>query len=152
MQRNDQSRKVPVSSVSTLILTAFINSSVILPLSLSLAPHPAYCWRNLRQTLRFQCTCAGDFFEWASHPSVARDARHSRLPMVTHRAPLPVIQTGGAMTQTARVRAGTHLFPLQEKCLFRGAMAGPRGNSVCDEPRPCGGVRKHIPNSNRSTC
>ena len=56
---------VPDSSLSTSILTTFINSSQKLPISASLAPHPVCCYQNLRKTSRllrpFRGTCSTGF-------------------------------------------------------------------------------------------
>lgn len=45
-----------ISSLRIFILTTFINSSDILPISASLAPHPVRCYQNLRETSRLQRT------------------------------------------------------------------------------------------------
>lgn len=94
---------VPDSSLSTSLVTTFINSSQKLPVSASLAPHPVCCYQNLRKTSRLHAPC-GRLVQWASHPSVTGDARHFRLLVVTHQVLLPVIQTGRTMINKTQVR------------------------------------------------
>ena len=97
------SRRVPISSFGTAMVTTFIDNSQKLPISASLAPHPVCCYQNLRNTSRCHTPC-GRLVQWASHPSVTGDARHFRLLVVTHQVLLPVIQTGRTMINKTQVR------------------------------------------------
>lgn len=56
------------SSLRISIVTAFINSSVILPISVSLAPHPVRCYQNLRRTSRLRHIFSRDLFDGLRTP------------------------------------------------------------------------------------
>ena len=133
------SRKVPISSFGTAMVTTFIDNSQKLPISASLAPHPVCCYQNLRKTSRllrpFRGTCSTGFAPLRCRRRTPFQAIGGHTPSPASR--LPDGQDNDLQdTGSRRDNVGF----LQANSLKTQGHDRSCGNSMHDKPCPCGGV------------